>query len=224
MNAHDMEKTIEIPEGYEARIEGSKVILELKGSEDERIRQAIESIIRVYGKTQGEWLAGYDMDTLVVHLRDAFASLERQKEKPICLSTGARKRLIETIWSDIEECIKGVSYFPFSKSQKEQKPAEKQDYSGLTELEGAIHRGFLCAGVENVPVAIIKETANECLARMKPAEWSEESETIDQLAEEYVEGVKKCNDAPTLDLIHTAVCYGYELGLLQERRNKYESK
>lgn len=76
-----MEKTIEIPEGYEARIEGNKVILEKKESEDERIRKAIESIIRVYGKTQGEWLAGYDMDTLVVHLRDAFAYLEKQKEQ-----------------------------------------------------------------------------------------------------------------------------------------------
>ena len=50
-------------------------------SEDERIREAIESIIRVYGKTQGEWIAGYDMDTLVVHLRNAFASLEKQKEQ-----------------------------------------------------------------------------------------------------------------------------------------------
>ena len=49
---------------------------------------------------------------------------------------------------------------------------EKQDYSGLTDLERAIHRGFLCAGVENVSVTIIKETAQECLAQMKPAEWS----------------------------------------------------
>ena len=58
----------------------------------------------------------------------------------------------------------------------EPKPAEKQDYSGLTDLERAIHRGFLCAGVENVPVGIIKETANECLAQMNTAEWSEEDE------------------------------------------------
>ena len=234
MNAHDMEKTIEIPEGYEARIEGSKVILEKNESEDEKIRKAIESIIRVYGKTQGEWIAGYDMDTLVVHLRDAFASLERQKEKPICLSTGARKRLIETIYSDIEEVVKGaekrLSYFPFLKSHKEQKPVPaedekdflekevkaflcnydnefdddaptydiaehfyqlgknsqqpaedkdaievtpKQDYSGLTDFERAIHRGFLCAGVENVPVGIIKDTAQDCLAQIKPAEWSD---------------------------------------------------
>lgn len=61
--------------------------------------------------------------------------------------------------------------------QKEQKPGEKQDYSGLTDLERAIHRGFLIAGVENVPVTIIKETAKECLEQMKPAEWSE-SDTL----------------------------------------------
>lgn len=61
--------------------------------------------------------------------------------------------------------------------QKEQKPAEKQDYSGLTDLERAIHRGFLAAGVENVPVTIIKETAQDCLAQTT-AEWSEEDADI----------------------------------------------
>ena len=48
----------------------------------------------------------------------------------------------------------------------------------LNDLERAIHRGFLAAGVENVPVGIIKETANECLSQMKPADWSEEDEKI----------------------------------------------
>ena len=62
--------------------------------------------------------------------------------------------------------------------QKEQKPAEKQDYSGLNDLERAIHRGFLCAGVENVPVTIIKETAQEFLVQMKPAERSLEDDHI----------------------------------------------
>ena len=36
-----MKKIIEIPDGYEARIEGNKVILELKESEDERIRREL---------------------------------------------------------------------------------------------------------------------------------------------------------------------------------------
>lgn len=71
-----------------------------------------------------------------------------------------------------------IDDFPYSDEQKEQKPAEKQDYSGLTDLERAIHRGFLSAGVENVPVIIIKETAQECLAQMKPAEWGDEDEEM----------------------------------------------
>ena len=44
-------------------------------------------------------------------------------------------------------------------------------------------------------------------------DWIWEDKTVEQFAEEYVEGVKKVNNAPTWDLIHTAVCYGYELGL-----------
>ena len=60
----------------------------------------------------------------------------------------------------------------------EQKSTEKQDYSDLTDLERAIHRGFLVVGVENIPVTIIKETAQDCLAQMKPAEWSKEDEEM----------------------------------------------
>ena len=66
----------------------------------------------------------------------------------------------------------------FDRKEKEQKPVEKQDYSGLNDFERAIHRGFLCAGVENVPVTIIKETAQECMAKIKPVEWSEEDEKM----------------------------------------------
>ena len=69
-------------------------------------------------------------------------------------------------------------WLAYLERQKEQKPvtdgcmmAEKQDYSGLTEFERTIHRGFLCAGVKNVPVGIIKETAQDCLAQQK-AEWN----------------------------------------------------
>ena len=40
--------------------------------EDEEIEKAIESVIRVYGKTQGEFIGGYDMDTLIFHLRAVF--------------------------------------------------------------------------------------------------------------------------------------------------------
>ena len=36
--------------------------------------------------------------------------------------------------------------------------------------------------------------------------------TIDEIAQEYVESVKACNQAPTWDLVHTAVCYGAQIG------------
>ena len=53
-----MEKIIEIPEGYIARIEGNKVIFEPKESEDERIRREIISYIKSSGAvTNPNWIA-----------------------------------------------------------------------------------------------------------------------------------------------------------------------
>lgn len=66
-----------------------------------------------------------------------------------------------------------------------EKAYKKQDYSGLNDLERAIHRGFLVAGVENVPVTIIKETAQDCLVHI-PAEWSEEDKDTIENAIKYL--------------------------------------
>lgn len=68
-----MEKTIEIPEGYEARIEGNKVILEPKESEDERIRNLIYCLIR--DRSDNRKLLEHNG----VSVDDALAYLERQK-------------------------------------------------------------------------------------------------------------------------------------------------
>ena len=66
-----MEKTIEIPEVYEARIEGNKVILEPKESEDERIRKGL---LEIFNKAQfGEWGK--------LKIKDIIAWLKRQKEQ-----------------------------------------------------------------------------------------------------------------------------------------------
>ena len=45
-----MEKTIEIPEGYKARIEGNKVILEPKESEDKAFIELIKGILHFHHK------------------------------------------------------------------------------------------------------------------------------------------------------------------------------
>ena len=68
-----MEKTIEIPEGYEARIEGNKVILEQKENEDEKTRQELLSFIRAEKKYTPETVPGEHWDRWLAYL-------ERQKE------------------------------------------------------------------------------------------------------------------------------------------------
>ena len=55
--------------------------------EEIRVTEIIESIVRVYGKTQGEFIAGYDIDTLIHWVREAFDCLNKQniqkEQKPI---------------------------------------------------------------------------------------------------------------------------------------------
>ena len=46
---------------------------------DTNVEKVIEDVIRVYGKTQGKWVGGYDVDTLIVNLRRAF---NKKEQKP----------------------------------------------------------------------------------------------------------------------------------------------
>jgi len=67
-------KEIEIPERYEARIEGNKVIFVPKESKDERIRK---EILEYFNQFKDEGLRG-------VNITDWIAYLEKQKEqKPV---------------------------------------------------------------------------------------------------------------------------------------------
>ena len=68
-----MEKTIEIPEGYEARIESNKVILKRKESEDERIRKELVFYL-------GDMPEDTELRNGVTN-RDVLSYLERQKEQ-----------------------------------------------------------------------------------------------------------------------------------------------
>lgn len=71
-----MNKEIEIPKGYEARIEGNKVIIVPIDSEDERIRKSIMSIISQYARMCEK--EGDPCEASLID--DALAYLERQKE------------------------------------------------------------------------------------------------------------------------------------------------
>ena len=70
-----MAKEIEIPEGYEASIEGNKVIIELMESEDERIRKALRDIVRDMPYMETE-LRAYGLT-----VEKTVAYLEKQKEQ-----------------------------------------------------------------------------------------------------------------------------------------------
>ena len=89
-----MEKIIEIPEGYEARIEGNKVVLEPKESEDKRIRKEIIEYLTITREKdlvahpeRQRWIAylekqkeqkpaQYDIDILEKHItKDSISEL-----------------------------------------------------------------------------------------------------------------------------------------------------
>ena len=62
-----------------------------------------------------------------------------------------------------ENCRK---YRAKKKAARPKKEKDKPDYSGLTDFERAVHRGFLCAGVDKVSKTIIQETAKDCLSQL----------------------------------------------------------
>lgn len=137
---------------------------ELKESEDEMLMNDIMEAVE-------NWLP-YE------RVEDIRAYLEKQKELP------TNDEMLRTLRTEYEKCVADTIA---KYERKEQKFTEKQDYSDLTDLERAIHRGFLVVGVENVPVTIIKETAQDCLAQMKPAEWSEADKEMVRRAIFYTE-------------------------------------
>ena len=170
--------------------EGFRRILKKKGIDHEVSDEFWENTAGAYSKEEDvkfrKWMDDLMGPTPIEETHEYKKGLEagmKQKEqKPIVLSDkfeialeeflmNARDVSEKTFAEDVKEYADRLREIVM----KEQKPAEKQDYSGLNDLERAIHRGFLSAGIENVPVGIIKETAQECLARMKPAECIEDS-------------------------------------------------
>jgi hypothetical protein len=147
-----------------------EIFPELAESEDERIRKRIKLCLEEC--VHGDIIRDYEAESAITWLEKQIeqkpGDIEREWYNKGYLE-GRKNAHIPA-----RELGLPKKYDVFN----EQKPAEKQDYSGLSDLERAIHRGFLVAGVENVPVTIIKETAQECQRRIKPAEWSEGDEAF----------------------------------------------
>ncbi len=151
-----------------------ELIPELRESEDERIRINLISFLEaLYAKGKSAWDEKKWGKSDCV---DWINYLDRVKEKhPLeDFSRGYNEGYYHGV-TDKEK--KPVMPKDFGVAKDNCKGAhlvlggKKPDYSGLNDFERAIHRGFLCAGVENVPRTIIKETAQDCLAQQK-AEWS----------------------------------------------------
>ena len=159
-----------------------KMFPQLAESEDERIKNLIYCIVRDRGDV------GKLLEANGCPVEKALSWLEKQKEQK-AIDDDTREKIISRAKSEkqvvllsesdsnaeigwdtrsLEDAKKLLEYgIAFINKQLGTKPAEKQDYSGLTDFERAIHRGFLCAGVENVPLTIIKETARDCLAQIE---------------------------------------------------------
>ena len=83
--------------------------------------------------------------------------------------------------------------------QDKQNEVTEQDYFSFDKLEQVIRRSFLCAGVENVPEGIIKDTAKEVLeyifSEEKEVEKKNSPRKLPQLAKVKATGkiVRICN-------------------------------
>lgn len=96
-----MEKTIEIPEGYEARIEGNKVILESKESENEEIRKVLINIVKGACDKYGIKYHGDEITE-----EKLLAWLEKQGKQNLANSEKTCKDEQNPAWSEEDERIK----------------------------------------------------------------------------------------------------------------------
>ena len=122
----------EIPEGYEAKIEGNKVIFKLKESEDDRIRKAISYAIGAATHQDGTLINDVTKD-------EALAYLEKQKEHESINESNIHEPTLDEVrkWNEAYE--KGYS-LGYENGRNEQKPAEWSEEDKKM-LNGIIERG-----------------------------------------------------------------------------------
>lgn len=124
---------------------------------DTNVEKVIEDVIRVYGKTQGEWVGGYDVDTLIVNLRRAF---NKNEQKPA--STEDMPYITDEHFFEREP----ADSFRYKLAEYMTKNCRKEESpDGYT---------------YHISAEIILKMAEEELLKkgvvQKPAEWSEEDE------------------------------------------------
>ena len=129
-----MKKTIEIPEGYEAKIEGNKVILEPKESEDEKVRKEIIGFLDMINKDSLEarnFIADRYGDVIPDDMIPTWiAWLEKQGSQNLANSAKTCKDEQNPAWSEEDEHrYSDVIYFL---------ETAKKHYASVSEIEASI--------------------------------------------------------------------------------------
>ena len=126
----------------------------IAGGEDARARALREILVIIESLEKAEETNRVLMGRITKSESIDIESLEKERPK------GYDEAYLQKKIDLAKKSWEGVNVDEYMNEVRGEEP---QDYSGLTDFERAIHRGFLCAGIENVPVAIIKETAQDCL-------------------------------------------------------------
>ena len=167
----------EIPEGYEAKIEGGKVIIEMKESEDERIRRDILEALS-YGLACEESIL---MPGVKTTLKEATAYLEKQKEQ---------KEKVATEWPNMSNCPKNckkcLAKCFYRKEQYEEKKLtdlwSEEDYKMIESINMVFD---MCAAknIATEETTLYKlrawlKSLPERINLLPRQEWSEEDENM----------------------------------------------
>lgn len=177
-----MNKEIEIPEGYEARIEGNKIILELKESEDEKIRKTLLRCCDDWEKGQFGCMAKEDVPAIRAYL-------EKQKEQKtaveeVLIKAGLKSFKDGNQWcilvgDNIQEGVCGFgdtiedALYEFLKEVcEQQKPAEWSEKDKI-HLNNAILVAKKEWGVNSYTarwLESLRDNYKKCNCRWKPSE------------------------------------------------------
>ena len=187
------------------------LIPEITENEDERIIRAI--IDALYSHSNSINLLssrGYQMG-------DIETWLEKQKE------ANKATEAVERIDKYIDENLANAH------DMKDSDP-DKKYYSGwddaLGKMSGILQDVYsgekkkesLRDFIDNFPYSAEQEEHQNNSDAPNESSWagmissSDKDKNLDEIAQDYVDGVKEYNSEPTWDLIQTAVCYGYHLG------------
>lgn len=167
----------EIPEGYEAKIEGGKVIIELKESEDERIRRDILEALS-YGLACEESIL---MPGVKTTLKEATAYLEKQKEQ---------KEKVATEWPNMSNCPKNckkcLAKCFYRKEQYEEKKLtdlwSEEDYKMIESInmvfDACAEKNIATEETTLYKLRAWLKSLPERINLLPRQEWSEENENM----------------------------------------------